>query len=263
MERKKPDAASHHNITEIGNVYSCQKMVNKWVTDKTWPSAMVIKTLHKELMKGIDSYSKKGLLPAVPGEYRKTDLKLEGYPENIYVRAEAILPLMSQYCSALDNALSKLPRSPQTKVGKIIKTAAWAYYTYIRIHPFYDGNGRIGRMIIKRILKGSGLRDLILHDPRWDGSNRSTHLDAMDSVNATGNLSALEHFLLNSLKIIYINDKKSPEILSEINEQLKIKEKELNQLTEQKPLTNIWEGFAGVDLFGNPDDHEQYGKITA
>ena len=241
-----PDKQSHH-LQEIGNEFKCQKLVNRWISDPQLPSSLVIPLLHKELMDGSEDYSKKGILPQLPGEYRRTDVSTDGEPPNYYAYALDVSPGMGKYTRDLDGFLEKLPRSPMGSIDTIVEGAARYYYAFERIHPFLDGNGRVGRMIVKRILKGAGLKDLVFRSDL--GKGRNSHLDAIKAVNKSGNISYIEIYLLDQIALRYLGNGDG-NLHDEIE---RVRAKKIESIRQQKapyPITRIWNGFEGMDIAG-------------
>lgn len=39
----------------------------------------------------------------------------------------------------------------------VIDQAIWLHYTFVQIHPFRDGNGRVGRLLMNAVLVQGGL----------------------------------------------------------------------------------------------------------
>lgn len=246
----EPEGISHHNRDELDNYQSTDEILTEWLNSR-WPSGFVIKETHSRLLSGIDSYGKKGLIRSEPGVYRKVDLRVGDEPENFYVRGTDIDPTMRNYCDDLDIVLESLPENAKGNMEQIIHNAAWAYYTYIRIHPFFDGNGRSGRVILNRIIMGSGLEELIFMDT-WFDKERDTHLEAMNLVDKIGNLAPLELYLAHTLRNYKSNEPLYPEIDAFIGQ----KEKEiLDSNFQENSLDNIWDGFAGLDLYGVKDNY--------
>lgn len=235
----------HHGRNEIANNYSCQKLIKTW-TDSGTPSAQVIPALHTELMKGVAEYQMKGLVPLRPGDYRITDVDAHG-EDNLYVPGLDVSRTMSHYTRDLDDRLmDDIDVAPELKLQKTVHDAAWGYYVYERIHPHLDGNGRMGRMILKRITKGRGYKDIIFQTNAAYGKGREEHLRAMSAVGNSGNLAHLELYLLRQLQYRYLD--------SPLNKQIEglmvQKREEISSQTQRKDLTEIWKGFEGLNIDG-------------
>jgi fido (protein-threonine AMPylation protein) len=212
-------------------------------------------------MKGVTEYSKKGLVPLLPGVYRNTDVSTsnEGKDDNFYVAGTDVRPVMQQYNESLDARLKIEPLSPDEKLETTINNAAWSYYVFERIHPFLDGSGRVGRMIMKRVLKGSGYKDIIFQHNDIYSKGRNVHMDTLDSVDASGNLAHLEVYLLEELLLRYSNEKTTTHS-QQISSLIAKKRNQIASQTEKKDLTEIWDGFDGLYLQGvKPKEHTTTG----
>ncbi|MGH3566932.1 MAG: Fic family protein [Pseudonocardia sp.] len=73
--------------------------------------------------------------------------------------------------------------------------AAWLHHRFIRIHPFEDGNGRVGRALTLLVLLRTRYAPLVV-----DRTMRADYIDALDEAN-TGNLRALVR-LFSRLEIV-------------------------------------------------------------
>ncbi len=245
-----------HSASEVGNHYSCQKLVRRWIDHPDMPSNQAIRILHGSLMSGISEYQKKGVLPIDPDAYRMTDLRVSQAPLNFFVRGLDVAPTMRSYTQELDTIIKGEHVSPETKLAQTVHDAAWAYFTFIRIHPFLDGNGRVGRMILKRVMMGRGYKDIIFQSSGADGKGREAHLDAMDAVDHSGNLAHLELYLLDQLRMRYL-DNDSGVLLQEIDGLAEAKQGEIQKQNERKDISEIWRGFKELDLDGvaTPEYH--------
>ncbi len=243
--RRRPDIS--HTLREIGNEAACQKLVRLWVRDAPeTKSSLVIPLLHAQLMDGVEAYQRKGLVPLPPGVYRNTDLKTGGSPENFYVRGLDVAPTMQKYTHDLDIVMHKEP-SLRNRLSEAIHDAAWAYYTFVRIHPMLDGNGRVGRMILKAVLEKRGDYEDIPYKPvDSDKSAKDSQLDALQEVDETGNLAPLEVFLAKQLYVAY-NSKDDAGMREQLN---KIIEERSRDKRPKQDLTAVWNGFAELDLYG-------------
>lgn len=99
----------------------------------------------------------------------------------------------------VDDLVADLERFLHTPMNPLIK-AALAHVQLETIHPFLDGNGRVGRMLITFVLCESGLLDepllyLSLHLKR----NRSAYYDLLTRVRTDGDWEAWLGFFLDGV----------------------------------------------------------------
>jgi Fic family protein len=234
-----------HESSEVINEYKCQKLIRDWTEEPETPSIQAISLLHRQLMTGSKSYAKKGIVPLAPGAFRITDVKLDQQPENFYVRGLDVSPTIRRYGHELDTFLETSHNNTQPDIEKLIREGAKFYYAFERIHPFLDGNGRTGRMVLKRIFTGGGLRDLIFISNL--GKSRKEHIEVMEAIDRSGNIGFLEVYLLKMLSLRYLNQN-DENILKEIDRIKKEKIKQIRRQDHKYPLEKIWEGFAKLDL---------------
>ncbi len=234
-----------HSSNEFSNLWVCQKQIKEWNDHPEWESYNVLPVLYKALHTGKKCIPGSNSSPKLAEVVRSTEAHIVDSPANLLPEARYVYLLTSKYTTALDEALRRAPKT----VEQTIEDAAFSYYVFDRIHPFPDGNGRIGRMIVKRVFKGGGLKDPIFHDHSWYGGSRSEHLESLERVDDTNNLAHLELFLANSLINVYDPIKeffKHREVVKLISK----KEKEAKQ-NGNKTLSDVWEGFSGLPIYGN------------
>ncbi len=79
--------------------------------------------------------------------------------------------------------------------------AGLAHVQFETIHPFLDGNGRIGRLLIPLLLCHAGmLREPLLYLSLFLKQNRSTYYDLLDQVRRTGDWEAWLAFIIEGLQ---------------------------------------------------------------
>jgi len=80
--------------------------------------------------------------------------------------------------------------------GTLVK-AALAHVQFETIHPFLDGNGRVGRLLIALILHSDGvLRQPLLYLSLYFKQHRSEYYRQLDAVRTAGDWEAwLDYFL--------------------------------------------------------------------
>ena len=97
------------------------------------------------------------------GAYRRTDVQIRSRTRGIIYEApgpEQVERLMANYLDWLGRPLTlpmnatPEPLHEQSLLAPV--KAAIAHLWFERIHPFADGNGRIGRAIAERVLRGPG-----------------------------------------------------------------------------------------------------------
>lgn len=78
---------------------------------------------------------------------------------------------------------------------------AIAHYQFEAIHPFFDGNGRTGRIINILYLIDQGLLDLsILYPSRYIIQNKAGYYNGLLGVTANGNWQDWVMYMLNAIK---------------------------------------------------------------
>ncbi|MBQ9745683.1 MAG: Fic family protein [Clostridia bacterium] len=96
------------------------------------------------------------LITGTTGEYRSVPVKIGSLIETVYIppSAEKVPALMKDF-------LENVNFEAETLLG-IASKAAKLHLDFERIHPFLDGNGRTGRMILNKQLINHGLLPITL-----------------------------------------------------------------------------------------------------
>ena len=136
----------------------------------------------------------------------------------------------------------------QTDLHPLINLAI-LHYQFESIHPFYDGNGRTGRILNILYLIINDLLDIpILYLSSYINENKSKYYKYLNQVNKTGQW---EDYILYMLKAIEVTANYTIEKINKINKQLeitieKVKEmapkvyrKELIELLFEQPYSKI------------------------
>lgn len=109
---------------------------------KTLPlSLRLIRELHEHLMKGVRGDH------ATPGEFRRTQNWI-GKPGSTLINASYIPPPPHE----LMNCLGEFEKFLHDKTLPPLAQVALIHYQFEAIHPFLDGNGRVGRLLITLFL---------------------------------------------------------------------------------------------------------------
>lgn len=79
--------------------------------------------------------------------------------------------------------------------------AALAHYQFETLHPFSDGNGRIGRLlIVLQLMQSGALRQPLLIVSPWFEARRSRYQDGLLSLSQTGDWSRWVEFFAEALR---------------------------------------------------------------
>ncbi len=136
---RKDDWQEVHNYIEAMNT-----SINKL---KTLPlSTRLLKEAHKILMSGVRGEQRN------PGEFRTSQNWLGGAT----LKDATYIPPVHTEVNELMCDLENFLHNDQIDVPVLIR-AGIAHYQFETIHPFLDGNGRIGRLLITLFLVSSGL----------------------------------------------------------------------------------------------------------
>jgi Fic family protein len=83
----------------------------------------------------------------------------------------------------------------------VLVQAAMIHVQFEAIHPFLDGNGRVGRLLITLLLCARGvMREPILYLSLYFKMHRAAYYDLLDRVRTNGDWEAWFHFFLTGVK---------------------------------------------------------------
>lgn len=176
-----------NDVKEIGNYI---KAINYGFERlETLPlSLRLIREIHGVLMEGVRGESK------TPGEFRRSQNWIGGYSIST---ASYIPPSIDFMSNLLDNFERFMHE--EDFISPLIKVAL-LHSQFEMIHPFLDGNGRVGRLLIAFYLASKG----ILHKPtlylsRYFKRNREAYYECLYNIHTNGDYETWIKFFLNGI----------------------------------------------------------------
>ena len=132
----------------------------------------------------------------LPGEFRRSQNWIGGTrPGN----AVFVPPPMTE----VEQCMGDLERFLHAESDGLpwLARAALAHVQFETIHPFLDGNGRVGRLLITLLLCHAGaLREPLLYLSLFLKQNRNTYYDLLDEVRRTGDWEKWLDFFLEGVR---------------------------------------------------------------
>lgn len=152
-------------------------------------SLRLIRETHEILLSGVRG---EGM---TPGEFRRSQNWI-GPPGSTLTTAKFVPPPVD----AMQDALADLERFLHEDDLPNLVSLALVHYQFETIHPFLDGNGRIGRLLVPLALCQRGVLDRpMLYLSAYFERHRSTYYHLLLETSATGDLAPWVDFFLDGV----------------------------------------------------------------
>ncbi|MFA5553784.1 MAG: Fic family protein [Phycisphaerae bacterium] len=197
------------DVQEVSNYVAAVNHGLKRIKEGFPLSLRLIKELHNVLLsKGRGS-------DKMPGQFRKSQNWIGGSrPRN----AVFVPPPPDKVMDCLSD-LEKFLHGKPVKLPTLIK-AALAHVQFETIHPFLDGNGRLGRLVVTLLLCAEGvLKEPMLYLSLYFKTHRQKYYDMLQKVRIEGDWESWIEFFVTAVK--------------ETAEQATITAKNLNKLADE------------------------------
>lgn len=182
IEQASPTSMNDENAREASNYVRAVRKAVEQLKDVPI-SHRLIKEAHKTLLSGLSAGRGQGKRP---GEYKQSQNAIGKRGDSEHT-ARYVPPPPVEAALAMDE-LEKFINRENRMRGEELIDLALAHYQFEAIHPFLDGNGRVGRMIITLMAMQTRLLDLpLLHVSAEIEKNKDEYVDMLFDV-STRNL---------------------------------------------------------------------------
>lgn len=177
------------DVLEVANYIRAMELGLRLVDDVPI-STRFIRQLHKTLMTGVRGKERS------PGEIRTSPNWIRS-PDNRPETAVFVPPPVDEMHAALSDWERFLHSPPELPV---LVRCALLHYEFETIHPFLDGNGRIGRLLIVLFLVEQGdLPQPLLYTSAYFEDHKAEYYDRLQAVRERGELEEWIQFFLTAV----------------------------------------------------------------
>lgn len=217
LEFEATGLPKYDDTIEVANYKKAMLLAIKSIDEGRTLNLSFIKTLHQILLEGARGEKYKGRF--------RDDIVWIGEKNTPVEKASYIPPepiLVPEYMENLERYILENGEHPLIKIGLI-------HYQFEAIHPFNDGNGRIGRLLIPLYLYWKKiLFEPILYISGYFEQHRNEYISKLNEVDKTGGYENWLKFFFISLK----NQAKETQNL--INTIISLRQKVKNKVEKMK-----------------------------
>ena len=173
---------------EVQNYISALKQAIQQL-DKLPISTRLIKESHGTLLQSVRGKHK------LPGEYRTSQNWIGGHS----LATAVFVPPHHDHVHALMSDMENFLHNEQITVPLLIRIAI-IHYQFETIHPFLDGNGRMGRLLISLILVDQKVQSKpLLYLSSYLENHKNDYYDSLTRVRTQHDLTQWLHFFLTAI----------------------------------------------------------------
>jgi Fic family protein len=191
FEAAPEEFQANQDVIEVCNYLDALEYGKRQLVDpKGLPlSLRFIRELHKRLMRGVRGSNKD------PGQFRTTQNWIGGIRPG---RAHFVPPPPKEMAKCLEE-LEKYLHQPANGMPDIIRIG-FAHVQFETIHPFLDGNGRVGRLLIALLLESWCKLDArLLYLSIFFRQHRQEYYRQLDSIRQSGDWERWTEFFLEGV----------------------------------------------------------------
>lgn len=178
-------------------------------------SLRLVREMHKLLLTGVRGQER------TPGEFRQSQNWISS-PDNQPKTARFVPPTVAEMWKALDDWEKNL-HDGEPKLPLLVRCAL-LHYQFETIHPFLDGNGRLGRLFIVLYLLDRGrLPTPLLYISSYFDQRKGEYYDRLQFVRERGEITEWLNFFLTGIAGQAADAVNRAEDLADLREQYRLK----------------------------------------
>jgi Fic family protein len=177
-------------------------------------SLRVIKEMHALLLVNVRGQDK------TPGEFRRSQNWISS-PDNRPATARFVPPTVDNMWAALDD-WEKYLHDESPRLPLLIRCAL-LHYQFETIHPFLDGNGRLGRLfIILYLVQQQRLPAPLLYLSSYFELNKTEYYDRLQYIRERGQVDEWFDFFLRGVAVQAADAVQRAEMLADLRERYRV-----------------------------------------
>lgn len=184
------DAPQSEDVTEVTRYLQASRQAFSLIEDLPISQRLILE-VHRTLLSGVRGEEKN------PGEFRRTP---------VWVGRPGATPVTADFVPSLSDAIPELIADWERYVNNgagtpVLVQCALMHYQFETIHPFLDGNGRIGRLMINLLLKEKKRLEFpVLYLSGYLESHRDEYYSHLQAVREKGEIQEWLQFFLSAIK---------------------------------------------------------------
>ncbi len=203
--------AKRDDIREVRNYINALEHGVRRIQHDDFPiSLRLIREMHKILLTGVRGQDK------TPGEFRRTQNWIQS-ADNRPDTARFVPPPVEEMWAALDD-WEKYCHDDHPRLPLLVRCAL-LHYQFETIHPFLDGNGRLGRLFIALYMMERGrLPAPLLYLSGYFDQRRGEYYDRLQYIRERGQVNEWLLFFLDGVAVQATDAVERAEQLSDLRE---------------------------------------------
>jgi Fic family protein len=206
--------SSRNDVREVRNYITALRHGLKRLDEDFPLSLRIMKEMHDLLLANVRGQDR------TPGEFRRSQNWISS-PDNRPETARFVPPTLENMWTALDDWEKYLhDKSPQLP---LLIRCALLHYQFETIHPFLDGNGRLGRLfIVLYLVQQRRLPSPLLYLSHYFDLHKNEYYDRLQYVRERGEIDQWIDFFLRGVAVQAADAVYRAELLADLRERYRM-----------------------------------------